>query len=269
MSGVENSGGVLLIAGPSAGAGYVNYGVAQLGEPQIWTFNGTGRLCQITLRIIHEVDELEPENGCDLAFEVGAGKTELWNRNGNSISFIPENGYYHNIWILALTDIAVTSIEPERIVVQQGRQLRINVTLTNYHSAFGGFYVTVYVNSSALPPQIVDALYFLSNVTLTFVWITEGYDLGGYNITAATEPIYYDTNQSNNVLSFAPVYVLQHPGDFNNDLTVNMRDIAIQCLAFGSYPGHARWNPDADIDGNNRVDMRDISLTCMCFGANY
>jgi hypothetical protein len=268
MSGVEMAGGILVVAGPSAGQGYVDYAVAQMG-PYPWTFNGTGRLCQITLRIVHSVDELQPEAGCELAFEVGAGKTELWDRYGNPISFIPENGYYHDIWSLALTDIAVTSIEPERIVAQQGQQLEINVTLTNYHSAFGGFNVTVYVNSSALPPQTVDVLYFHSNVTLTFAWNTEGYDLGVYNITAATSLIYYDTNQSNNILSFAPVYVLDHPGDFNDDLTVNMRDIAIQCLAFGSYPGHPKWNPSADMDGNSRVDMRDISLTCMCFGATY
>jgi hypothetical protein len=59
--------------------------------------------------------------------------------------------------------------------------------------------------------------------------------------------------------------------DLNQDGRVDMRDVGIVARAFGSYPGHERWNIDADITGSggepdNRVDMRDIGLVARNFG---
>jgi hypothetical protein len=50
-----------------------------------------------------------------------------------------------------------------------------------------------------------------------------------------------------------------------------MRDVGVAGKAFGSYPGHERWNIEADITGSggepdNRVDMRDIGLIARHFG---
>jgi hypothetical protein len=56
------------------------------------------------------------------------------------------------------------------------------------------------------------------------------------------------------------------PEDVNEDGKVDMEDIAIVCCAYGSYPGHPRWNPDADINEDLKVDMEDISLVCKQFG---
>lgn len=57
-----------------------------------------------------------------------------------------------------------------------------------------------------------------------------------------------------------------NPYDVNMDTMVNMRDIAIAAQAFGSYPGHPRWNPDADVDNDYDVDLIDISLIAAHFG---
>ncbi len=51
--------------------------------------------------------------------------------------------------------------------------------------------------------------------------------------------------------------------DLNGDGKVNIQDIAIWGLAFGSYPGHPRWDPwgpAADINENGKVDMIDAVL---------
>jgi hypothetical protein len=55
-------------------------------------------------------------------------------------------------------------------------------------------------------------------------------------------------------------------GDINWDGTVDMKDIGIAARAFGSEPGHERWNPDCDLNGDNLVDMRDIATVARNFG---
>ncbi|MDI6826092.1 MAG: dockerin type I domain-containing protein [Candidatus Aenigmarchaeota archaeon] len=58
----------------------------------------------------------------------------------------------------------------------------------------------------------------------------------------------------------------QCPGDINRDGQVDIRDIATVAKAFGSYPGHSKWNPVADIDGNGIIDILDIAKVAKNFG---
>ena len=48
--------------------------------------------------------------------------------------------------------------------------------------------------------------------------------------------------------------------DLNNDGKVNIEDVAVWGLAFGSHSGHPRWNPIADMNGDGKVDMIDAVL---------
>jgi hypothetical protein len=50
------------------------------------------------------------------------------------------------------------------------------------------------------------------------------------------------------------------------DFTVDMRDIGRAARAFGSSPGHIRWEPPADINDDYVVDMRDIGGIARRFG---
>jgi parallel beta-helix repeat protein len=59
------------------------------------------------------------------------------------------------------------------------------------------------------------------------------------------------------------------PGDINMDGKVDIMDISILCRAFGSYPGHPRWNPIADENEDGIINMFDIALTCKNFGKTY
>mgnify|MGYP000035217111 CR=1 FL=1 len=58
-------------------------------------------------------------------------------------------------------------------------------------------------------------------------------------------------------------------GDINGDQKVDIRDIAITAYAFGSYPGHSRWDPLADINGDGRVNIRDIAFVAYNYGNTY
>jgi hypothetical protein len=57
-----------------------------------------------------------------------------------------------------------------------------------------------------------------------------------------------------------------NPYDINQDGIVDITDIAIVALAFGSYPGHERWNPDADVNDDGYVDIIDMTLVAQHFG---
>lgn len=45
-----------------------------------------------------------------------------------------------------------------------------------------------------------------------------------------------------------------------------MVDIYVVTQAFGSYPGHLRWNPDLDLDQNLKIDIRDVFTIACNFG---
>jgi len=55
-------------------------------------------------------------------------------------------------------------------------------------------------------------------------------------------------------------------GDLNIDGKVNIIDVAITAKAFGSYPGHTRWNPIADLNKDGIIDITDISIVAKQFG---
>jgi parallel beta-helix repeat protein len=55
-------------------------------------------------------------------------------------------------------------------------------------------------------------------------------------------------------------------GDLNLDGTVDISDAILAALAFGSYPGHPRWNGQADLNQDSVVDIFDIIILASNFG---
>ncbi|NIO36196.1 hypothetical protein GTO27_00670 [Candidatus Bathyarchaeota archaeon] len=60
--------------------------------------------------------------------------------------------------------------------------------------------------------------------------------------------------------------LFRHFCDLDKNGCVDMRDIAVAASAFGSYPSHPRWNPNADMNKDNQVDMKDIVNIARNFG---
>jgi len=55
-------------------------------------------------------------------------------------------------------------------------------------------------------------------------------------------------------------------GDLNGDGKVDVKDLAIVAAALGSFPGHPRWNSEADVNQDNKVSMQDMTLVARHFG---
>lgn len=67
-------------------------------------------------------------------------------------------------------------------------------------------------------------------------------------------------------------YPLMNPymvGDVNHDAKVNMKDLYIVILAFGSSPGDDNWNGHADINEDGKVNMKDIYTVILHFGEQW
>lgn len=55
-------------------------------------------------------------------------------------------------------------------------------------------------------------------------------------------------------------------GDLNKDRKVDIDDIMVAALSFGSYPEHPKWNPIADLTKDEIVDIDDIVTIAIHFG---
>lgn len=61
------------------------------------------------------------------------------------------------------------------------------------------------------------------------------------------------------------VEVLPEREDLNKDGKVDILDLAIICKAYGSYPGHPRWNPEADIVSDGIINILDAVKVARVF----
>jgi hypothetical protein len=88
--------------------------------------------------------------------------------------------------------------------------------------------------------------------------------IGGMTLTdpsnATISPDTYEIVSGNYLFSAAAPPTNKQ--DLNGDGKIDIQDITIWGLAFGSRPGHPRWNPNADINGDGKVDMVDAIKIC-------
>ncbi|UCH32489.1 MAG: hypothetical protein JSV05_03675, partial [Candidatus Bathyarchaeota archaeon] len=59
------------------------------------------------------------------------------------------------------------------------------------------------------------------------------------------------------------------PYDMNLDLRVDIEDIIIASLAFGTHPDHPRWNSQADVNNDGFVNIIDLYIIAHHFGTTY
>ena len=56
------------------------------------------------------------------------------------------------------------------------------------------------------------------------------------------------------------------PEDINVDFIVDIEDVYSAALAYGSYPGHARWSSICDLTGDYFVDIEDLFAIALRYG---
>lgn len=121
----------------------------------------------------------------------------------------------------------------------------------------------------SIPKALLNGTYFVGQVNHEPVPITrktqnDTHTLTWFNIAHSTKRV---------------IILTTGPGDINGDRKVDIKDIATVALAYGSYPGHEKWDPIADITGpagtpekpvpDGKVDIRDVAFVARNFGKIY
>lgn len=172
--------------------------------------------------------------------------------------------------ILSINDVALARILPATTWVYQGQTMAFNVTVENRGDVNENVTVTLYYNitgSSLIGTGTITDLLPGENSTITLLWDTTGVTpCRNYTITAVATIEAIDSNPTDNILEDGDVKI-RFVGDLNGDDKVDMRDVGVEARAFGSFPGHPRWNPDYDLNGDDMINMRDVALVVKNFGS--
>ncbi|HJW98459.1 MAG TPA: NosD domain-containing protein, partial [Candidatus Bathyarchaeia archaeon] len=177
--------------------------------------------------------------------------------------------HYPLISLWAPPDIAVTNLATSKTVVGQGYAIMVNVTFGNRGEKIESFNMITSANSTVIDSEPITLA--MVNRTLVLKWNTTSFAFGNYTMSAYAEPLPAETSVLDNTFTLNIAIHVGVPGDVSGstpgvyDGTTNIRDIQYLIVQFGTFPVSAKWNPNADINGDGRVDMRDIQIAILNF----
>jgi len=179
-------------------------------------------------------------------------------------------------WIL-VHDVAVINITYTVIPYNgsiaypiTGWKVIVTVSVKNEGDFNETLEVSAYVNTTVIQTQVV-TLPVRSSTAIIVTWNLHEYiATGNYIISGYAWPVPYETDEADNIYTDGTIEIVE-PGnpDINGDGIVDIVDIVIVALAFGSEPGDPNWNPVADLNGDGIVDIVDIVLVAIHFGETY
>jgi len=166
--------------------------------------------------------------------------------------------------VLTRPDIAITNVTPSKNIVGQGHSVQINVTIINEGDYTETFNVTVYANTKTIKTKEI-TITSKNLITITFTWNTTGFAKGNYTIWAYAWPIpsEIDTADNTNADGWVMVAII---GDLNADGIVDIEDIYLIALAYGSKLGQPSYKPNLDINSDAIIDIEDIYITALHYG---
>ena len=163
-------------------------------------------------------------------------------------------------------DIAVTNVTVSKNVVGQGRSVQINVTIINEGDYTETFNVTVYANTTAIKTKEI-TLASKNHTTIIFTWNTTSFSKGNYTIKAIADSLLGEIDIEDNTSTDGWV-IIALVGDVNADGIVDIADIYLITLAYGTTPGQPRYNPNYDVNDDNIIDIADIYIAALHYGEN-
>jgi len=188
--------------------------------------------------------------------------THLTDSQGQPIPHTAEDGFFQSL----IRDVAITNVVPFRDWVYQGWTVNINVTAKNKGDINETFTVTAKYNGNQIGNFTVNNLPPGNETIIVFAWNTSNVvACHNYTISAQASIVPYELNTTNNEYIDGKIKV-RILGDINKDGIVDISDIYAVAQAFGTFPGHPNWNPDADINQDSMIDIQDIYLVAINFG---
>jgi len=161
-------------------------------------------------------------------------------------------------------DMAVTAITLSKSVTND-TIVTINVTVLNNGNYTATFDVTLYYDENEIQTQTVVDLESGHSQKLTYLFDTTPVPKGDYTIKAYAHPITGENYVENNLLIDGWIKETIQ-GDVTGDGQVNILDISLVAIAFGTKRGDPMYNPTADINDDDQVNILDISTVAIHFG---
>ncbi|MEM2984028.1 MAG: NosD domain-containing protein [Candidatus Jordarchaeaceae archaeon] len=165
-------------------------------------------------------------------------------------------------------NIGIAIVIPSQTEVYVGQIVNILAVIHNDGDTAGNFTIACKYISEGVE-HLIETRAITSpppkrNMIVTFLWATT--NIAICKIKVEIPPLDGEIDSEDNVrisLLYVRVKIL---GDVNGDWKVDIKDVAIAAASFGSFPGHSRWDPRADIVCDDRVDMKDLVLIVKNFG---
>ena len=259
-------------------------------------FTGSTTLASLTFEIVY--DPIYPENvGCSLALEnvtivdpdvkpivrlVYSGnyscystKTKLVLMPQDLMAYMVPTEFDVDINVTNVVDLYAFEFELTynttllELIVEEGVDITIPCTFAKWNVTEDDSSGHVLVRVEDISPSARNGTRTLATIpfkVIGFVWNTTrtsanctlAFSSHELNSTSLEE-IQHDV--VNGTYRYTPIQ-----GDLNMDGTVNIFDIILAAIAFGSEPGDPNWNPRADLNCDGNVDIFDIILIAVNFG---
>jgi hypothetical protein len=165
---------------------------------------------------------------------------------------------------LGIHDVAVTNVTSPKTVICQGYSGNITVKAENQGNFTETFNLALYANTTTIETKEV-TLTSGNSTTVTFTWNTSGFAKGNYTIWAYAHPDPPETDTIDNTFIDGWVFV-SIVGDVNADGIVDIEDIYLIALAYGTMPGQPGYKPNLDINDDGIIDIEDIYITALHYG---
>ncbi|MEM3697562.1 MAG: CARDB domain-containing protein [Candidatus Bathyarchaeia archaeon] len=170
------------------------------------------------------------------------------------------------VWVIAIIhDVAIINVIPSSNWAYQGWLVNVTVTALNKGNVSETFDVKAYYDNNLIGIYTVIDLAPNEIVNITFTWNTNLVEpCHNYTIKGEASIVPYELSTEDNIYVDGKVKI-RYMGDVNGDGYVDMKDIYAVSLAFASYPGHPRWNPEADFNQDNLIDIKDVYTVAINF----
>jgi len=168
--------------------------------------------------------------------------------------------------IVVFHDVAAISVASSATEVYAGEMVNVTVVVKNEGTVDETFNVTAYYDDTAIGTKKVTDLAPEANMTLAFTWNTTGVSPGNYTISATAEPVYGETDLTDNTFIDGMVEVMKLMGDVDGDGDIDLDDLYYVMIAYGTKDGDPDYNPAADIDNDGEIDLDDLYYVLRDYG---
>lgn len=167
-------------------------------------------------------------------------------------------------------NIAISNAKASPSRIREGEQLEVNFTIENRGDSEEKVTITISLNCSN---KVIKQFANLTaspgeNLTYTLYLNSTGIPPGYCNIIIEAQTVPDETDASDNAYSTDIITIIALV-DINADGEINIMDIYKLAAAYGTEPGHLRWNPDADVNRDNIINIFDVFLLSKKFGEKY